>query len=104
MFTDDGTIKEFQNLTVFQKDINDIPVINSSSNGNFKTGLLWDTSDSADAEYDSIENEDVVFVTEINRGAIGQYGAYDYEIDIPAKLRDYNDGDVSLVYLYYDLS
>lgn len=104
LFTNSGDIKEFQNLTVFQNEINNVPVINSSSNGNFKTGILWDTSDSVDDKYDSTEREDIVFVTEINRGAIGHYGIYDYEIEIPAKLRDYNSGEASLVYLYYDLN
>ena len=103
-FTNSGTPKSLANLNVFQNYIENVPVINSSSGGNFATGILWDTSDSLDDEYDLGEGEDIVFVTQINQGSVGEYGAYDYEIDVPSKLRSYNDGEESQIYLYYDLN
>ena len=89
---------------VFQNDIADVPFVNSSDNGNFVTGILWDSGDSVDSEYDSVEGEDLVFVSKVNRKSVGSYGTYDYEISIPSKLRDYDSGDGSNVYLYYDLN
>ena len=103
-FTDSGTPKSFANFTISQNEVYSVPVINSSSNGEFVTGILWDSSDSGDLEYDSSEREDIVFVTNVNRGKVGTYGIYDYEIDIPAKLRSYDSSDESRVYLYYDLN
>jgi len=92
------------NFSVFQRDIENVPYVNSSSNGNFVTGILWDMSDSVDSEYDSGEGEDVIFVAKVNLGKVGTYGVYDYEIDIPSKLRGYDGTDESNVYLYYDLN
>ncbi len=92
------------NLSIFQSEIEDVPFINSSGNGNFATGILWDMSDSSDLEYDSSEGEDIVFVAKVNRGMAGSYGVYDYEILVPSKLRGYDSGDVEKVYLYYDLN
>jgi len=92
------------NFSVFQRDIENVPFVNSSSNGNFVTGILWDMSDSSDSEYDSVEGEDVVFVAKVNRGEVGSYGVYDYEISIPSMLRSYEDVDEVIVYLYYDLN
>ncbi len=92
------------NFSIFQTSIADVPYINASDNGNFVTGILWDMDDSLDTEYDSSEGEDVIFVTKVNRGAVGNYGVYDYEISIPSKLRSYDEADESIVYLYYDLN
>lgn len=103
-FTNLGVPKDTTSLFVFQNSLSDVPYINSSSSGNFITGILWDTSDSLDDEYDSTEAEDVVFVTQINMSAAGEHGIYDYEIDVPAKLRSYDSGEESEVYLYYDLN
>ena len=91
------------NFSVFLQDIENVPFVNSSVNGNFVTGLLWDTSDSVDSEYDLSEGEDIVFVAKVNMGMVGSYGVYDYEISVPSKLREYDSGDDSVVYLYYDL-
>ncbi|HIQ49938.1 MAG TPA: hypothetical protein EYH56_01955 [Nanoarchaeota archaeon] len=65
----------------------DVPIINStdSNNGNFVTGILWDSADGGD-EYNG--TQDVVFITKINPNAQGSYGTYDYEIRVPALLRN----------------
>ncbi|MCD4771338.1 hypothetical protein K8R30_02875 [archaeon] len=95
---------ELDNFSVFQREIANVSYVNSSENGNFVTGILWDMSDSSDSEYDSGEGEDIVFVAKVNRGEVGSYGVYDYEISIPSKLRSYDVADESSVYLYYDLN
>ncbi len=95
---------EVCNFSVFGKDILNTPFINSSSSGNFVTGILWDMGDSVDLEYDSVEKEDVVFVAKVNRGKVGDHGVYDYEIKVPSKLRGYDSGDETRIYLYYDLA
>jgi len=95
---------KLDNFSVFQRDIANVSYVNSSENGNFVTGILWDMSDSLDSEYDSSESEDIVFVARVNRGQVGSYGIYDYEISVPSKLRSYDGTDESNVYLYYDLN
>jgi hypothetical protein len=104
LFTNAGNPKALGNLSVFKRSISNVSIINSSIFGNFQTGILWDMSDSVDSEYDSVEGEDIVFVTQINRGSVGEFGIYDYEIDVPAKLRSYDNGEESEIYLYYDLN
>ena len=97
-------VSGLDNFSVFQREIENVAYVNSSVNGNFVTGILWDMSDSGNAEYDSGEGEDIVFVAKVNRGKIGSYGICDYEILVPSKLRGYDSGDEEKVYLYYDLN
>ncbi|MDD9953415.1 MAG: Ig-like domain-containing protein [Candidatus Woesearchaeota archaeon] len=73
-------------LQSFKRTITDIPVVNSTNTSSFVTGILWDTSDGGSAYNTS---QDIVFVTIMNESQAGQYGIYDYEIKIPATLRDY---------------
>ena len=63
-----------------------IPIINSTNNnsGNFITGILWDSSDGG-SEYNG--SQDLIFITTINANATGAFGVYDYEIRVPAYLR-----------------
>ena len=70
--------------------IHNVPVVYSTEYEDFVTGILWDTSDdTGNQRYDASDKEDVVFVTEINPGGQGRFGVYDYEIRVPAVLRDY---------------
>lgn len=94
---------EIGSFNVFGSDIENVSYVNSSSNGNFVTGLLWDMSDSVDLEYDFSEKEDIIFVAKVNLESLGNYGVYDYEINVPSKLRGYDTLDEERVYLYYDL-
>jgi hypothetical protein len=64
------------------------PVINSSSNGNFKTGIFYDSS--SGTPFDG--SQPVVFVTEIKDSTQGEHGIYDYEAKIPALLREQKEG------------
>lgn len=89
--TDGTTARETRSLDIFRRAVGRVPVTNSTNTSSFFTGILWDSSDSSDDEYDA-EAEDLVFVTRINESTQGAYGTYDYEIRVPAKLKDYKPG------------
>lgn len=93
----------FIDLLVHKKNVTNIPAVKSTENDNFYTGILWDASDDTDGGYGGVDKEDLVFVTEINTDSAGKYGNYDYELRIPAKLREYDATDTEYVYFYYDL-
>jgi hypothetical protein len=83
--------------------IYNVPIVNSTNTSDFVTGILWDTADDkGNGQYDSADNEDIVFVTEINSGKQGTYGTYDMEARIPANLRDYLPGS-GLINFYVEL-
>lgn len=77
-----------------------VPVVDSTNNSNFKTGIMWDAGDdlSTNLQYDITDKEDLVFVTKINYNKSGKYGYYDYEIKIPALLREYDAGVDKVVF------
>lgn len=99
-----STPKQTSQFTVRGKTINNVPVINSSVNSNFTTGILWDTSTDTNGAYDTVNKENLVFVTKINKQKSGGFGVYDYEIKIPAKLREYDPINPTEIYFYYDLT
>jgi hypothetical protein len=69
--------------------VTDVPIINSTNNSNFITGILWDDADDSDNEYDTSEKEDIVFVANIKDNTAGQFGVVDYEIFLPVRLEEY---------------
>ncbi len=97
------TPRELRNFTISGRVVEDVPVINSSSSGAFKTGILWDTSGDTNGQYDTNDKEPLVFLAEINASAPGDYGTYDYQGKVPAMLRDYAGSGGSTIYLYYEL-
>jgi len=103
LFTDSGTPKNTTSFRVFGNLISSVPIINSTNNTNFVTGILWDSSDDTNEEYDSNEKEDLIFITEINKNKRGAYGTYDYEIRVPAKLREYKQDDLSHIVFYVEI-
>ena len=86
-----STPKQTANFTVFGKNITNVPIINSSNNTNFLTGILWDTTADSDGEFDSSENETLVFISNINRSQIGFNGTVDFEANVPSLLRSWNE-------------
>ena len=107
IFSNNQNPKNTESIIIHQKEIQEVPIINSTDNSNFITGILWDTSDDTggpNGEFDSVDKEDLVFVSPINKQTLGKYGTYDYEIRIPSKLREYNQLDSKEIYLYYDLN
>jgi len=105
-FSNSQIPKQTDSFLIHQKNILNVPTINSTSDKTFVTGILWDYSDDIDSdlEYDSSDEEDIVFVTKLNASEQGDYGIYDYEMEIPARLREYKTADSGQVYLYYDLN
>ncbi len=89
-------------FAVYGNTINNVPIVNSTNTSDFVTGILWDYSDINPGEYNG--SQDLVFITKINKNKRGMYGIYDYEIDVPSKLRSYDNGEESEIYLYYDLN
>jgi hypothetical protein len=94
-----GSSKELISLTVFGSGVVNVSVVNSTNSSNFQTGILWDDSDGG-TEYNG--TQDIVFVSVVNDNMQGAYGTYDYEIRIPATLRDYT-GTVRSVTFYAEL-
>ena len=105
VYTSDGIHpRQTMDFLVHGKEIKDVPYVNSSEGSNFMTGILWDPSKDTDGKFGSFDKEEIVFVANINHMKQGAYGIYDYEIKVPAKLREYLLPDVRQVYLYYDLN
>ncbi|NCN86665.1 DNRLRE domain-containing protein [archaeon] len=90
LYLNGGTPYRTEDIMIFGNTINNILMTNSTSNLNFQTGILWDSSDSGDNEYDTTEKEDLVFVSKIKKDTVGNYGTYDYEMRVPAMLREYS--------------
>ena len=91
---------QLENITVFNRQIKNVPVYNSTNNDNFLTGILWDSGDGG-SSYN--KSQDIVFVTHINKNATGYNNSYDFEMRLPAKLRQYKAG-VNMVSLYAELN
>ncbi|MFH1649723.1 MAG: CARDB domain-containing protein [Candidatus Woesearchaeota archaeon] len=88
-----------QSFAVFGTTLSDVPTVNSTNTTNFRTGILWDTSDGG-VEYNG--TQDVIFITQMNEEQTGGYGTYDYELKVPATLRDYTGG-TSTVSFYTEI-
>ncbi len=103
IFTNSGTPKNTETFLVHQNYVDNVPIINSTNTSNFVTGILWDFSDDNDGEFSQDDEEDLIFIAKVNKSSEGTYGVYDYEINIPVRLRSYDGSDETGVYLYYDL-
>jgi hypothetical protein len=103
-YTVNSIPKNTTNFQIFGKTIANVPIVNSTNTSNFITGILWDSSkDSGNLQFDRTDKEDLVFVTKINRNKVGKYGTYDYEMRIPAKLRELRTADTRSVAFYVEL-
>jgi len=103
IFAYNGLARNTDNFLVFGSNITNVPIVNSTNNSNFITGILWDMSDDTNGEYNG--SEDIVFVTKINPDKQGAYGVYDYEIRVPANLVAYlepNNKDSVTLYVELD--
>jgi hypothetical protein len=99
-YTSNGLPIEYINYTLFTKNVNNIPVVNSTNNTNFKTGILWDYSDGG-ARY--LGTQDILFVSAINKNMPGYNATVDYELRVPATLRSYKVGQ-DLVVFYAEIN
>lgn len=89
-----------QNMSVFNKQILNVPIMNSTNNSNFITGIMWDSGDGG-IEYNG--TQDLIFVAPVNMNTLGYNDTYDFEMRVPAKLRQYKSG-VDAVALYVELN
>jgi hypothetical protein len=88
-----GTPLQTANMTLFNREIQHVPVANSTNTSNFITGIVWDMSDGGD-EYNG--SQDVVFLTQVNNDKQGAYGNYDFEIKVPVALKITNASTIDL--------
>jgi|GEM_PF-5356030 len=104
VYTDDGgnTARNTTTFNVFKRVVEYVPIDESTNNTNFWSGILWDSDDSTDNEFNATEKEDLVFLVEINENAQGKYSVCDYEIKIPYKLQEYKDS-MDMLYFYLEL-
>jgi hypothetical protein len=85
-----STPNQTRNLTLFGRLVGQVPVLNSTNTGTFITGILWDTGDDTNGQYDLTDREDVIFVGNINLSKAGASGnPIDYEVRVPTLLRQY---------------
>jgi hypothetical protein len=106
VYTNSGVIEYKSTIYSFNKFIQEVPITNSTNNSNFVTGILWDYSDDTNGtngEFDLGDKEDIVFVAPINKHVEGTYGTYDYEIRVPAKLREYHPADSKTAVFYVEI-
>jgi hypothetical protein len=94
-FTSNGVPKANKTYIIFTKTINTVPIINSTNTSNFQTGMLWDKGDGG-IEYNG--TQDLIFITEINKNQQGSQGTYDFEIKVPALLRNYDAAGTSIAF------
>ncbi len=105
LFTFDGvTPIQTQDFTINGQTISGVPVITSINSTNFITGIVWDTSTDNNGEFDSLDKENLIFITKIKPQTQGTYGVYDYEIKIPARLREYYTQDAANIFIYFDIN
>jgi hypothetical protein len=94
LWSTDGSIPiQTASFRIADKIINNVPIIKSTNNSIFWTGILWDTKDSVDDEFDSTEAEDLIFIVKYNESQTGDYGNYGYEIKVPENLNIYKAGE-----------
>ncbi|MBN1543975.1 hypothetical protein JW898_00770 [Candidatus Woesearchaeota archaeon] len=104
-FTASGNPAGTETFTVFGHAIYDVPIAESTNSSTFVTGILWDSSDDTNNnhQFDSTAKEDIVFVTRVNQSKAGMYGTYDYEIRVPARLKNYKGPDSLTVTFYTEI-
>jgi len=106
VYTNSGTPKYTTNIYSFGNILEEVPIINSTNNSNFVTGILWDFSDDTNGtggEFDLADKEDIVFISPMNKHSEGTYGIYDYELRVPAKLREYEVSDTKSAVFYVEV-
>ncbi|MCK5107923.1 MAG: hypothetical protein KAQ83_04305, partial [Nanoarchaeota archaeon] len=78
----DGYSDDSMTLEISGSNVANIPIINSTNNSNFITGILYDSNDGVG--YDG--SQDLVFITAVHDNQQGRYGIYDYEVRLPSPL------------------
>jgi hypothetical protein len=87
---DNTTANTTRIMEIGNNTILNTPVINTTANGTFITGILWDTNDDDDGEFDTADSEDLVFVGNINASQDAGFGdglKSDYAVRVPSLVR-----------------
>jgi parallel beta-helix repeat protein len=101
-FSIDGSVpKDTLNMSIYNREVDLVPVARSAWNSTFTTGILWDTSDGG-TEYSNAINQSTVWVVRANSSISDTYGIYDYLGNIPAELSFY-EGANDLVDIYVEI-
>jgi hypothetical protein len=96
-FTINGNPKATEVFTLYSNTISNVPVLNTSD-GNYTTGVLWDASDRALPFYNG--GQDVVFVAKVKQQVLSEHGAVNYEIQVPARLKNYRESAPTVTFYY----
>jgi hypothetical protein len=99
-YTEGGNPVAVEAFSIFGSQIENVPVINSTSMSPFITGVLWDTSVGPEY-YDG--TQDIVFITRIRQNTQGGLGIYDFEFRVPANLRMLKGPDNHAVAIYAEI-
>ncbi len=103
-YTSAGNPKSTESFTVFGIEVTDVPSADSTDSTPFTTGILWDSSDDeGNNQFDNTTKEDIVFITRANQTQVGMYGTYDYEIRVPARLKNLKGPDTQTVTFYAEI-
>jgi hypothetical protein len=97
-YLQNGAVKSSRSFIVYDKNITNVPVVYSTNTTNFVTGILWDYADLSISHFNG--SQDVVFVANVGKAA-GAYGTYDYEMCIPARLREYRKPNADNTVTFY---
>jgi hypothetical protein len=103
VYTTGGVANNFSSFVVFVETLLNVPIVESINNSNFVTGVLWDSNEDGNGEFDSTEREDLIFVAKVNPDSVGTYGIYDYELRVPARLREYDNTNSESVIFYVEI-
>ena len=88
-----------ESISVYSDDISNVPTAGGRLYKAHDTGILWDSSqDSGGGQFDPVDNEDLVFVTQSEYGM----SPYEYEAIAPDGLDTYKGASGSIT-LYYEL-
>jgi hypothetical protein len=99
-YLENSNPKETIGLEIYNEEITDIPVVNSTNSTSFKTGILWDYGDGG-TTYSEVQ--DVVFLTIVNKSKQGYNETRDFEIRIPATLGQLVGPDSDRVAFYTEI-
>ncbi|MFP4645496.1 MAG: S8 family serine peptidase [Candidatus Woesearchaeota archaeon] len=81
----DGIADTTRSFLIGGRMVENVPVINSTKNSDFVTGILWDSEDSHE---EFTGSQEIIMITSINDGGHGSFGTYDYEARVPVRLRN----------------
>lgn len=90
-YTTNGAVNTLAHYNLLNEvEIFNVSVRNTTNNTPYVTGILWDSTDNNPGDYNT--SQDVVFIGNVTPSRDGAFGIYDFEMAVPAALRDYVEG------------